>query len=185
MSRLNKKWPQTVPRASVRRVIICTKRKWRSVSEQLGLARRRGLCAVSLCGQHWPLGGFRADPHFSDALPQSSLRTPLEFILATCVGTSSWGWLRLRRHDNPSWLARSHTRQNWHSHRLCSADAQPVDGGPGTAGRGRRRQPVLYDRRRGAYGFTGSISGGFLSSCSYTEKETFTLKRGERVKRIH
>lgn len=39
--------------------------------------------------------------HFAPVLP-------LQSILSTCISTSSWSWLWLCCHDNPSWLARSH-----------------------------------------------------------------------------
>lgn len=104
---------------------------------------------------------------FCQTLRQSGLRVPFEFAMTTHVRGSSWGWLWLRHsHVNPSRLAGSHAGQNWHSHRLGSSNAQPVDGGSWTSDRGGGWRPVLNNCCRGAYLFSGSILGSFLSSCS-------------------
>ncbi len=141
----------------------------------LGLEGWRRHCAVSLCDYHWLWGEesilvwgwvLRAGPSFQTLCTSPASKCHSSSYWLPGVSTSSWGCLWLRPHDDPSRLAWSHAGQDRHSHRLCSADAQPVDGGPWTGGRGGGWRPVLDNCRRGADGFSGSIPGGFLSSCS-------------------
>lgn len=108
---------------------------------------------------------------FFVAANESGLRVPLEFIPTTRISRSSWDRLRLHRHVYRSGLARSHPSQDRHGHRLCSMDTQPVDGGPWAGDRGRGRRTMLDDCCRGAGGFSGNIPRGFLSTCSYRQRE--------------
>lgn len=107
---------------------------------------------------------------------ESGLRVPPKFIATTRITRSSRGRLRLHHHVYRSRLARSHPSQDRHGHRLCSMDTQPVDSGPWTGDRGRGRRTMLDDCCRGAGGFGGNIPRGFLSTCSYGQRETFTLR---------
>lgn len=160
-------------------VFLFTNAEWRGFCEQEACWEWRffgGTAPCRCCDYRWLWGGegvlvwvrgLREDASLTRTLctcPASKCHS--EFILTTCISTSSRGWLWLRRHDNPSRLARPHAGQNWHGHSLCSADAHSVDGGSGAGDRGRWRWAVLDDRRRGADGFGGRIPGGVLSSCS-------------------
>lgn len=191
VSELNKNLPQTLQSEC----LTCNSylhREWRSFNEKGSLLGVEGWwrhCAASLCDYRRLRGnwvgvevdlsfgvwvgrgeGFEGRFLFSEIFarvrPPNATRVH-SGLLSVCG--SSRGGLWLHCHDNPCSLARSHAGQDRHGHRLCSPHAQPVDGGPRTCCRGRRH--VLNDCRWGADGFSGSIPGGFLSSCSYRQRE--------------